>query len=60
MYGEQIKNVADATDLSDAVNLNQLCSAISSINIPEIPKNISEFTNDAIYTKLSVDGRSSD
>jgi hypothetical protein len=55
MYGEQIKNVADATDLSDAVNLNQLCSAISSIDIPEIPTKVSVFENDANYVKLSVD-----
>jgi len=30
-YGQQIKNVAPATDLSDAVNLEQLSNAISSI-----------------------------
>jgi hypothetical protein len=35
-----------------------LCSAISSIDIPEIPKNISEFENDSQYAKISVDGNS--
>ena len=49
MYGEQIKNVADGTDLSDAVNLNQLCAAVQSIKIPEIPTKVSVFENDAKY-----------
>ena len=53
MYGEQIKNIANATDLSDAVNLNQLRSAISSI---EIPTKVSEFENDSKYANISVDG----
>jgi hypothetical protein len=52
--------LADATDIFDAVNLNQLCSAISSIDIPEIPNSISYFENDLKYTKISVDGDSSD
>ena len=30
-YGQQIKNLAPGTDLSDAVNLQQLSNAISSI-----------------------------
>jgi hypothetical protein len=58
MYNERIINVADAISSNDAVNLNQLCSAISSIDIPEIPKNISEFENDSQYAKISVDGNS--
>lgn len=32
MTGEQIKNLADATDLSDAVNLHQVQDAISQVN----------------------------
>ena len=32
MMGEQIKNLADATDLSDAVNLHQMQDAISQVN----------------------------
>lgn len=34
-YGRQIKNIADGTDLSDAVNLRQLRSAISAENMWE-------------------------
>jgi hypothetical protein len=56
MYGEQIKNLAPGTDLSDAVNVEQLNEAISSINIPEIPTKVSEFENDAKYANISVDG----
>lgn len=55
-FGEQIKNLAPGTDLSDAVNVEQLNDAISSINIPEIPTKISEFENDAKYANISVDG----
>jgi hypothetical protein len=58
MYNERIINVADAISSNDAVNLNQLCSAISSINIPEIPTKVSDFENDVNYTKLSVDNNS--
>jgi len=32
-YGQQIKNIAPATDLSDAVNLEQLNNSISSITL---------------------------
>ena len=53
MYGEQIKNLAPGTDLSDAVNVEQLCSAISSI---EIPTKVSELENDSKYANISVDG----
>jgi hypothetical protein len=56
LYGEQIKNLAPGVDLSDAVNVEQLCSAISSIDIPEIPSKVSEFENDAKYANISVDG----
>lgn len=45
-YGQQIKNVAPATDLSDAVNLEQLSNAISSI---QIPTDLSSFTNSPGY-----------
>ena len=55
-FGEQIKNLAPGTDLSDAVNVEQLNTAISSINIPEIPSKVSEFENDAKYANISVDG----
>jgi hypothetical protein len=55
MYNERITNLADGISANDAVNLNQLYSAISSINIPEIPTKVSVFENDANYTKLSVD-----
>jgi hypothetical protein len=47
--------LADGISANDAVNLNQLCSAISSIDIPEIPTKVSVFENDVGYTKLSVD-----
>jgi hypothetical protein len=55
IYNERITNLADGISANDAVNLNQLCSAISSIDIPEIPTKVSVFENDANYTKLSVD-----
>lgn len=57
MYGEQIKNVAAGTDLSDVVNLNQLCSAVQSIEIPEIPTKISEFENDLSLAKIKIDNQ---
>lgn len=44
-YGQQIKNVAKATDLSDAVILEQLNDVSSSI-----PINVSQLSNDAGYT----------
>ena len=53
MYGEQIKNLSAGTDIYDAVNVEQLCNAISSI---EIPENISELNNDEKYSKILVDG----
>ena len=56
LYGEQIKNLAPGVDLSDAVNVEQLNAAISSIDIPEIPSKVSEFENDAKYANISVDG----
>ena len=56
LYGEQIKNLAPGVDLSDAVNVEQLNTAISSIDIPEIPSKVSEFENDAKYANISVDG----
>ena len=46
-YGQQIKNVAPGTDLSDAVNLEQLSNAISSVSIPT---DLSAFTNSPGYT----------
>lgn len=58
LYGEQIKNLAPGVDLSDAVNVEQLNAAISSIDIPEIPSKVSEFENDAKYANISVDGNS--
>ena len=60
LYCEKITNLAPGIDLSDAVNVEQLCIDISSIDMPEIPKNVSELTNDLAYTKLSVDGEASD
>lgn len=45
-YGQQIKNLAPGTDLSDAVNLEQLSDAISSI---QIPTDLSAFTNSPGY-----------
>ena len=56
LYGEKIKNLAPGVDLSDAVNVEQLNAAISSIDIPEIPSKVSEFENDAKYANISVDG----
>lgn len=52
-YGRQIKNIADGTDLSDAVNLRQLRSAIST----EFDKLSSkaETSSLADYMKLSSD-----
>jgi hypothetical protein len=58
VYNERITNLADGISANDAVNLNQLCSAISSIYIPEIPTKVSVFENDANYTKISVDNNS--
>ena len=57
MYGEQIKNVADGTDLSDAVNLNQLCTVVQSIEIPEIPTKISELENDLSLAKIKTNNQ---
>ena len=45
-HGKQIKNLAPGTDLSDAVNLEQLSNAISSI---QIPADLSAFTNSPGY-----------
>ena len=45
-HGKQIKNLAPGTDLSDAVNLEQLSDAISSI---QIPTDLSSFTNSPGY-----------
>ncbi len=45
-YGQQISNLAPGTDLSDAVNLEQLSNAISSI---QIPTDLSSFTNSPGY-----------
>jgi hypothetical protein len=58
-FGEQIKNVADATDLSDAVNLGQVEHIIDSVS-SELNSNITEkiwIGNDLSsgeYTNLSV------
>ena len=45
-YGQQVKNMAPGTDLSDAVNLEQLSNAISSISVPT---DLSAFTNSPGY-----------
>lgn len=44
MYGQQIKNLAPGTDLSDAVNLGQLLSVSNAI-----PISVSQLSNDAGY-----------
>lgn len=52
-YGQQIKNVASAVDLSDAVNLGQLSNAINGI---VVPTDLSDLTNSPGYlTKTSAD-----
>jgi hypothetical protein len=56
MYNERIINVADGISANDAVNLNQLCSAISSI---DIPNKLSEFENDTNFGKIFIDDNSS-
>ena len=53
-FGYRLKNIAAGIELSDAVNLEQLNNAISSIDIPQIPVNVSEFKNDANYAISSV------
>ena len=45
-YGRQMKNMAPGTDLSDAVNLEQLSDAISSISVPT---DLSAFANSPGY-----------
>ena len=45
-YGQQIKNLAPGTDLSDAVNLEQLSNALSNI---DIPTDLSAFSNSPGY-----------
>ena len=46
-YGQQIKNLAPGTDLSDAVNLEQLSNALSDV---QIPTDLSAFSNSPGYT----------
>lgn len=51
--GQQISNLAPGTGLSDAVNLEQLCDAVSSI---QLPTDLSDFTNNSGFlTKTSAD-----
>ena len=51
--GQQISNLAPGTSLSDAVNLEQLCDAVSSI---QLPTDLSDFTNNSGFlTKTSAD-----
>ena len=46
VYGEQIKNVAYPTDLSDAATKGYVDNAISNV---EIPEDLSAFTNSPGY-----------
>lgn len=46
VYGQQIKNLAPGTDLSDAVNVEQLLSAVDNV---QIPTDLSSFTNSPGY-----------
>lgn len=45
-YGQQIKNIAPGTDLSDAVNVEQLLSAVGNV---QVPTDLSSFTNSPGY-----------
>ena len=45
-YGQQIKNVAPGSDLSDVVNMEQLLSAVGSV---KVPTDLSSFTNSPGY-----------
>lgn len=47
-YGEQIKNLAPGTDLSDAVNLQQLQAAVESVPLSDY------------YTKTAIDSKLTD
>ena len=45
-YGQQIKNLSPGTELSDAVNLEQLSNALTGV---QIPTDLSAFTNSPGY-----------
>lgn len=45
-YGQQIKNVAPGSDLSDAVNVEQLLSAVGNV---QVPTDLSSFNNSPGY-----------
>ena len=60
MYGEQIKNVSDGTDLADAVNYGQLqmvsAQALSAnVKIDTLSTNVITLTSE-LNSKVSIDG----
>lgn len=46
VFGQQVKNVAPGTDLSDAVNVEQLLSAVGNV---QVPTDLSAFSNSPGY-----------
>lgn len=60
MYGEQIKNVSDGTDLADAVNYGQLQTVSAQIlsanvKIDTLSTNVTALTSE-LNSKVSIDG----